>query len=80
MPMEAIWGVVGIVVGALVGFLVMRFVSNSSTKRAAQEAKDLLAKAKSEAETTVSDAEHRAEKDLQRRVPQHFFQIFKILF
>ena len=61
MPMEAIWGVVGIVVGALVGFLVMRFVSNSSTKRAAQEAKDLLAKAKSEAETTVSDAEHRAE-------------------
>lgn len=61
MPMEVIWAIAGIIVGALVGFLITRFVANSSTKRAAQEASELLTKAKSEAATTVSDAEHQAE-------------------
>ena len=61
MPVEVIWAVVGIVVGALIGFVITRFVANSSTKRAAQEAQDMVAKAKSEAESTRADAEREAE-------------------
>ena len=61
MPVEVIWAIAGIIVGALVGFVITRFVANSSTKRAAQEAQDMVAKAKSEAETTRNDAEREAE-------------------
>ena len=65
--MEVLWAIVGIVVGALICFIIMRFVANSSAKRAAQEAQDLVDKAKAEAETTRADAERDAES-LRREV------------
>ncbi len=61
MPVEIIWAVVGIVVGALIGFAITRLVANSSAKRAAQEAHDMVAKAKDEAASTRADAEREAE-------------------
>lgn len=61
MPMELIWAVVGLIVGAVVAFLVTRYIANSSTKRAAQEAHDLVAKAQSEADTARTEAQREAE-------------------
>ena len=37
MP-EALWLVIGAVVGVALGFVIARFLVNASTKRAAQEA------------------------------------------
>lgn len=61
MPMELIWAVVGLILGAVVAFLVTRYIANSSTKRAAQEAHDLVAKAQSEADTARTEAQREAE-------------------
>ncbi|HIT45921.1 MAG TPA: ribonuclease Y [Candidatus Aphodovivens excrementavium] len=61
MPMELIWAVVGLIVGAVIAFLVTRYIANSSTKRAAQEAHDLVAKAQSEADTARTEAQREAE-------------------
>ena len=61
MPIEAMWAVIGIVAGVVVGFIISRFVANSSTKRAAQEAEELVSKAKSQAADTVADAQRQAE-------------------
>ena len=61
MPMELIWAVVGLIVGAVVAVILTRYIANSSTKRAAQEAHDLVAKAQSEADTARTEAQREAE-------------------
>lgn len=61
MPMELIWAVVGLILGAVVAVILTRYIANSSTKRAAQEAHDLVAKAQSEADTARTEAQREAE-------------------
>ena len=61
MPLELIWVIPGIVVGIILGYVIARYLANSATKRATQEAESLLSKAKSEAESTVSTAQHQVE-------------------
>ncbi len=55
MP-EIIWLVIGAVVGIALGFVVTRFLANTSTKRAAQEAESLVSDAKRQAETLRREA------------------------
>lgn len=55
MP-EVIWLVVGAVVGVALGFIITRFVVNASSKRAAEEAENLVADAKRQAETMRREA------------------------
>ncbi len=55
MP-EIIWLIIGLAVGAVLGFLVARYLINASTKRAADEAESLIADAKKQAETFRREA------------------------
>lgn len=55
MP-EIIWLLIGAVVGAALGFVGVRFLANSSAKRAAQEAETVVADAKRQAETLRREA------------------------
>ncbi|WP_251178955.1 ribonuclease Y [Adlercreutzia agrestimuris] len=55
MP-EVIWLVVGAIVGVALGFIITRFVVNASSKRAAEEAENLVADAKRQAETMRREA------------------------
>lgn len=55
MP-EFIWLVVGAVVGIAIGFVIARYLVNASTKRAAEEAENLVADAKRQAETLRREA------------------------
>lgn len=55
MP-EALWLVIGAVVGVALGFVIARFLVNASTKRAAQEAESVVADAKRQAETLRREA------------------------
>lgn len=58
---EIIWLVVGAVVGIALGVLVVRFVANSSTKKAAEQAAALTKEATDQASALVEDAKRRAE-------------------
>ncbi|MCL2825923.1 MAG: ribonuclease Y [Eggerthellaceae bacterium] len=53
---EYLWLIIGLVVGIALGFFITRFVVNASTKRAAQEAENLLTDAKRQAETLHREA------------------------
>lgn len=59
--MEVLFAIIGIVVGVVAGILISRYVANSSTKKAALEAQDMVAKAKSEAASARADAEREVE-------------------
>lgn len=59
--MENILLIVGAVVGIILGFVVARFVANSSTKKAATDAAALTKKAADEASALVEDAKRQAE-------------------
>ena len=48
---EVLWLVIGAAVGVALGFIITRFVVNASSKRAAEEAENLVADAKRQAET-----------------------------
>ena len=64
MP-EIIWLVIGAVVGIALGFVVTRFLANTSTKRAAQEAESLVSDAKRQAETLRREAVIEAKDEAQ---------------
>lgn len=53
---EYLWLIVGAALGIALGFVVTRFLANSSTKRAAQEAESMVADAKRQAETLRREA------------------------
>lgn len=55
MP-EIIWLVVGVAAGIAAGFVIARYLVNASTKRAAEEAENLVADAKRQAETLRREA------------------------
>lgn len=55
MP-EFIWLVIGAIVGIAIGFVIARYLVNASTKRAAEEAENLVADAKRQAETLRREA------------------------
>ncbi|MCL1798477.1 MAG: ribonuclease Y [Eggerthellaceae bacterium] len=55
MP-EFVWLVIGSIVGIALGFVITRFVVNASTKRAAEEADNLVSDAKKQAETLRREA------------------------
>ncbi|MDO4290694.1 MAG: ribonuclease Y [Eggerthellaceae bacterium] len=59
--MEIILLIVGAVVGIILGFVVARFIANSSTKKAATDAAALTKKAADEASALVEDAKRQAE-------------------
>ena len=77
-----VWLIIGAIVGIALGFVITRYVINASTKKAAQEADDMIADAKRQAETMrkaenkermkeVRAAENRVsqrEESLDRRV------------
>ena len=65
MP-EIIWLVIGAVVGIALGFVVTRFLANTSTKRAAQEAESLVSDAKRQAETLRREAVIEAKDEALR--------------
>lgn len=54
--MEIMWLVIGVVVGAVVCFVVTRYLVNAKAKRAAEEAESLIADAKRQAETLQREA------------------------
>lgn len=54
--MEIVWVALGIIVGIALGFVITRFLVNASTKRAAQEAENLVEDAKRQAETLRREA------------------------
>ena len=68
MP-EAIWLLVGAIIGIALGFVITRFLVNASTKRAAQEAESVVADAKRQAETLRREAVVEA-KDEALRIKQ----------
>ena len=51
-----IWLVVGAIVGIAVGFIVTKYLANSSTKRAAEEAHNVVEDAKRQADTLRREA------------------------
>ena len=51
-----IWLIIGAIVGIALGFVITRYVINASTKKAAQEADDMIADAKRQAETMRKEA------------------------
>ena len=53
---EVLWLVIGAAVGVALGFIITRFVVNASSKRAAEEAENLVADAKRQAETMRREA------------------------
>jgi ribonuclease Y len=67
--MLIVWIIVGIVCGILLGFIVNRFISQASTKNAAQEAAQLVEDAKKQAETLRREAAVEA-KDQALRYKQ----------
>lgn len=50
------WLIIGAIVGIALGFVITRYVINASTKKAAQEADDMIADAKRQAETMRKEA------------------------
>ncbi|WP_172135895.1 ribonuclease Y [Adlercreutzia sp. ZJ473] len=58
---EMILLIVGVAVGIALGIVVARFIANSSTKKAADEAASLTKKAADEASALVEDAKRQAE-------------------
>ena len=61
-----VWLVVGAVVGVALGYVIMRYVVNASSKRAAQEAETLVSDAKKEAETLRKEAVVEAKDEVLR--------------
>ena len=59
MP-EFVWLIIGAIVGIILGFLIARFVANSSIKRTQQEAESILQDAHRNAETIRKEAEVEA--------------------
>lgn len=51
-----VWLIIGAIVGIALGFVITRYVINASTKKAAQEADDMIADAKRQAETIRKEA------------------------
>ena len=51
-----VWLIIGAIVGIALGFVITRSVINASTKKAAQEADDMIADAKRQAETMRKEA------------------------
>ena len=51
-----VWLIIGAIVGIALGFVITRYVINASTKKAAQEANDMIADAKRQAETMRKEA------------------------
>ena len=50
------WLIIGAIVGIALGFVITRYVINASTKKAAQEADDMIADAKRQDETMRKEA------------------------
>ena len=61
-----IWLIVGAVVGIAVGFIVTKYLANSSTKRAAEEARNVVEDAKRQAETMRREAVVEAKDEALR--------------
>lgn len=61
-----IWLIVGAVVGIAVGFVVTKYLANSSTKRAAEEAQNVVEDAKRQAETLRREAVIEAKDEALR--------------
>ena len=61
-----IWLVVGTIVGIAVGFLVTKYLANSSTKRAAEEAHNVVEDAKRQADTLRREAVVEAKDEALR--------------
>ncbi len=53
---EVTWFLIGLIIGIALGFVITRFVVNASTKRAAQEAENVVADANRQAETLKREA------------------------
>lgn len=51
-----VWLIIGAIVGIALGFVITRYVINASTKKAAQEADNMIADAKRQAETMRKEA------------------------
>lgn len=51
-----VWLIIGAIIGIALGFVITRYVINASTKKAAQEADDMIADAKRQAETMRKEA------------------------
>ena len=61
-----IWLIVGAVVGIAVGFIVTKYIANSSTKRAAEEAQNVVEDAKRQADTLRREAVVEAKDEALR--------------
>ena len=61
-----IWLVVGAIVGIAVGFIVTKYLANSSTKRAAKEAHNVVEDAKRQADTLRREAVVEAKDEVLR--------------
>ena len=69
MP-EMLWLIVVAVVGVAVGFVISRYLVNASSKKAAEEAEQLVSDAKRQAETLRREAVVEAKDEvLKSQVP-----------
>ncbi len=61
MIVAIIVGIICLIVGILLGFVITRYRANSATKKAADEAESLKVSAQSQADTLVEDAKKKAD-------------------
>ena len=80
MSTSIIIGIVAVIVGVLLGYVIARYVANASTKKKADEAEAILTDARRQAETIKREAEVeakdealklRAEIETERKERQH---------
>lgn len=66
MPMSILWLVIGLIVGIALGYVLVRYVVNASTKKAEEDAKKLVDDAKQQAESLRREASLEAKDEALR--------------
>ena len=73
MPMSILWLVIGLIVGIALGYVLVRYIVNASTKKAEEDAKKLVDDAKQQAESLRREASLRGVDLLRFQMPQLLF-------
>lgn len=66
MPMSILWLVIGLIVGIALGYVLVRYIVNASTKKAEEDAKKLVDDAKQQAESLRREASLEAKDEALR--------------
>lgn len=66
MPMSILWLIIGLIVGIALGYVLVRYIVNASTKKAEEDAKKLVDDAKQQAESLRREASLEAKDEALR--------------